>query len=305
MGPDPPARRTSKKHSESSLKEAEGDCGDVRGTKGLKSPLSHRYLSSLHLSPLLSRIRTLLEHVSISRSELKGRELEENLELILEAKDDILERVVSPPPKSPLPSIHSPPANSLSSSRSLQGRSLEEAPELFQRTEMVVVKGAGSGGPCRPSGSCSWGKRKGGAEGRGGEFRDTTVPAKTPIIPLPAGGTQRLIKRPTLRRVREEAELKFSAPASNSLRPLLLQLTFKPSSQTQSNHSQSSRVHARKGRVVSTQTPLPPSTSFTSSPPSPPHLRASGGGGAESVGLSGSSPRPHTRPSSSSPLGQS
>jgi hypothetical protein len=99
---------------------------------------------------------------------------------------------------------------------------------MFQRTEMVAVKGAGSGGPCRPSGS--WGKRKGGAEGRGGDFRDTTLPTKTPIIPLPPAGTQRLIKRPTLRRVTEKPQLKFSAPVDNSVGPFVPKLTFKPNS---------------------------------------------------------------------------
>ena len=48
---------------------------------------------------LMPRMKTLLEHVQVSTTDFKRRDMEEKLDFIVDANDDILERIVSSIPK--------------------------------------------------------------------------------------------------------------------------------------------------------------------------------------------------------------
>jgi len=129
---------------------------------------------------ILPVMKTLLEHVKVSADDFRSRDLQEKMDFLVNANDDILERV---------------------------GVALDDADGLFKRAEIVVVNQTSANQALKPPGI--WGKKKTANSSSGGDFRDTTITRKAPIIPVK-------IVNPTAAGADETRAVKKSSPSSPS-----------------------------------------------------------------------------------------
>ncbi|OXA58644.1 Exosome component 10 [Folsomia candida] len=153
---------------------------------------------------LIPMITLLLNHANISTEEFRFGDIDEKFEFLVEANDDMLERI---------------------------GCALDEASGLFQKAHTIVVNQGIASYSLRPPGL--WGKRK--AEVEQSDPTSSTVNADDDDKAMPVEVQQKMsnreIKKAVYKRtVKEKPQVRFKTPVDNSPSPFVPKLKEKPNS---------------------------------------------------------------------------